>query len=300
MALGKTLGNAASRAFIGLVWLLHFLPLPALAALGWGLGRLLWWLAPSRRRIALRNLELCFPEKTAEERRALAKEHFGWLGRSLLERSLLWFASPARLKRLVHVKGQVHLADQSETPVMWLMPHFVGLEWSGPALMLFQGRPGVNIYQPQSNEVFDKQILYGRQRLGVNAFVDRHEGIRGVLRMIRKGYSFLNLPDMDFGPKDSAFVPFFGVPACTLLAPAKLARTLRMPVQPVTIIMRPGGGGYDVDFGAPFEGYPSDDPLADAMFFNRWLEARIREHPAQYFWVHKRFKTRPEGEPSLY
>lgn len=293
------LGRLGARALIALLWLLHFLPLPLLAALGQGLGALLWWLAGARRRIALRNLELCFPEKSSEERRALAREHFGWIGRSFLERGLLWFASPERLQGMMQVKGDIALAERA-APVMWLLPHFVGLEWCGPALMLYQKAPGVDVYQRQSNTVFDKQFLAGRSRFGTTAFIDRHEGIRPVLRLIKQGYSFLNAPDMDFGEKDSAFVPFFGVPACTLLAPAKMARSMKMPVQPLVVTMLPGGRGYVVEAGAPLDNYPTDDLLADAHTLNTWLEARIRENPAQYLWVHKRFKTRPAGEPSLY
>lgn len=294
------LGRLMSRGFIRLMWLLHFLPLAWLAALGRGLGGLLWVLAGSRRRVALRNLELCFPEKPEAERRALAREHFGWLGRSLLERGLLWFASPERLQRLLHIKGNVHFAEQSEASVMWLTPHFVGLEWASPALMLNQSNPGVSIYQTQSNAVFDAQMLAGRSRFGQNALFDRQDGVRPVIRLIRQGYAFVNLPDMDFGAKDSAFVPFFGVPACTLLAPGRMAYSLKMRVQPVIITMLPGGQGYEVELEEPWEDYPSADAEADARRLNHWLEARIRERPAQYLWVHKRFKTRPEGEPSLY
>ncbi|HEX2010917.1 MAG TPA: lipid A biosynthesis acyltransferase [Roseateles sp.] len=300
MKRGSWIGSAASRGAIGLLWLLHFLPLPLLAALGQGLGALLWRLARSRRRIALRNLELCFPEKPAAERTAIAREHFGWLGRSVLERGLLWFASPGRLQRLMHVKGDVHFAEKSVAPVMWLTPHFVGLEWSSPGLMLNQRQPGVSVYQTQSNAVFDAQMLAGRSRFGQNALFDRKDGIRPVIRLIRQRYGFVNLPDMDFGPKDSAFVPFFGVPACTLLAPGRMAHSLGMKVQPVVITMLSGGRGYEVELGEPFEGYPSADAEADARRLNTWLEARIRERPAQYLWVHKRFKTRPEGQASLY
>lgn len=294
------LKRVASHLFIGLLWLLHFLPLPWLAALGRGLGGLLWVLARPRRRVALRNIELCFPEKPAHERRALAREHFGWLGRSLLERSLLWFAPAERLQRLMRIKGDIKLAEHSDAPVMWLLPHFVGLEWSGPALMLNQATPGVDVYQAQSNPVFDARILAGRSRFGKTAFVDRHDGIRPVLRLIKQGYAFLNAPDMDFGEKDSAFVPFFGVPACTLLAPSRLASTLGMVVQPLVITMLPGGQGYEIEACPPLAGYPSVDAQADARLLNQWLEARIRERPAQYFWVHKRFKTRPAGETSVY
>ncbi|MDC8784633.1 lysophospholipid acyltransferase family protein [Roseateles koreensis] len=290
--------RVGAYVLIGLLWLLHFLPLSLLAALGQGLGGLLWVLAGRRRRIALRNLELCFPEKDAAERERLAREHFGWMGRSLLERGLIWFASPARLRRILHVKGNIALSEQGS--VMWYLPHFVGLEWVGPAIMLNQKAPGVDIFQRQSNPVFDRYMLRGRQRFGETAFVDRSEGIRPVLRLIKQGYSFLNAPDQDFGIKDSAFVPFFGVPACTLLAPAKIAQSMKMPVQPLVVTMLPGGQGYEVEACEPPANYPSGDLLADAHAMNAWLEARIRRHPAQYLWVHRRFKTRPEGEAGLY
>ena len=143
-------------------------------------------------------------------------------------------------------------------------------------------------------------LLAAAGYFGTTAFVDRHEGIRPVLRLIKKGYAFLNAPDMDFGDKDSAFVPFFGVPACTLLAPARMARNLGMVVQPLVVTMLPGGQGYEVEACEPLAGYPGSEDEADAALLNRWLEARIRERPAQYLWVHKRFKTRPEGAPSLY
>lgn len=294
------LSTWGAKFLIGLLWLLHFLPLSLLAALGRGLGGLLWLLAGSRRRIALRNLELCFPELGVAQRRALAREHFGWMGRSVLERGLLWFAPAERLQRLMEIKGDIQLAQRGETPVMWLLPHFAGLEWSAPALMLNQSCPGVDVYSRQSNPVFDAQLLAGRARFGKTAFVDRHDGIRPVLRLIREGYAFLNAPDMDFGAKDSAFIPFFGVPACTLLAPAKIARSMGMTVQPLVVTMKPGGQGYLIEAFAPPAGYPSGDLEADARVLNAWLEARIRENPAQYLWVHKRFKTRPEGAPSLY
>ncbi|MDI4632974.1 lipid A biosynthesis acyltransferase [Pelomonas sp. V22] len=293
-------GRLLARLLIGLLWLLHWLPLPLLVALGRGLGALLWLLARSRRRIALRNLELCFPELSPTEREALAREHFALMGRSFLERGLLWFAPEQRLLRLMKVEGDIGLADRSEQPVMWLLPHFVGLEWAAPALMLKQGTPAVDVYQAQSNEVFDQQMLAGRARFGKNAFVDRHDGIRPVLRYIKQGYGFVNAPDMDFGEKDSAFVPFFGVPACTLLAPARMADSQKMIVQPLVVTMLPGGQGFRVEACDPIPGYPSGDALADAHRLHAWLEQKIRANPAQYLWVHKRFKTRPAGEPSLY
>lgn len=293
------MGEFAARLVLGLMWLLHFLPLPVLAALGRGLGRLLYRLAGRRRRIALRNIELCFPALGAAEREALVCEHFQWLVRSLLERSVLWHASARRLRRLIHVEGDVEAADRDDRPTMWLVPHFVGLEIAGVAVQLFQKTRGVDIYQPQRNRVFDAALKKGRLRFGGEA-IARGEGIRPLMKLIKQGHAFFNAPDQDFGPKDAAFVPFFGIGACTLLAPSRMARVMDMQVQPVIVTMLPGGQGWRVRFEPPLRGWPSDDALADTAALNALIEERIRAQPAQYLWVHKRFKTRPPGEPDVY
>jgi KDO2-lipid IV(A) lauroyltransferase len=292
--------HLGSRLALALLWLLHWLPLPVLAALGSGLGRLLYPLATSRRRIALRNVELCLPQLSASERDALVREHFRWLVRSLLERSVLWWAGPARLKRLIRVEGDVTLAERSERPVMWLVPHFVALDVAGSATQLFQRNPVGSIYQRQSDPVFEAAMRRGRMRFGQGDLWSRHDGALPLVRGIRRGFAFFNLPDMDFGIKDAAFVPFFGVPAATLLAPSRLARALDMVVQPVLAEMLPRGQGYRVRFLPPWTDWPGDDAVADTARMNEWIAARVLENPAQYLWVHKRFKTRPPGEPSLY
>ena len=289
-----------ARLLLALLWALHWLPLPVQAALGRALGRLLHALAGSRRRIADRNLELCFPEMPEAERAALVREHFQWLGRSILERGLLWFASPARLRRLIHVEGEVDLADRSERPVMWLVPHFMALDVAGAATQLFQSRYVASIYQEQSDAVMDAAIRRGRLRFGQGEVYPRSDSAKPLIRAIRKGAAFFNLPDMDFGERDAAFVPFFGVPAATLLAPSRMARALDMVVQPIVAEMLPGGRGYRVRFLPPWTQFPSDDPLADTVAMNQWIEHEIRANPAQYLWVHKRFKTRPAGVGSLY
>jgi KDO2-lipid IV(A) lauroyltransferase len=290
----------AARALLGLLWLLHWLPLPLQAALGSALGRVLYTAARERRRISARNIQLCMPELSALQRRNLLREHFRWLGRSAVERALLWYASPERLRRLIDVEGDVELAQRSERAVMWLVPHFLALEAAGMATQLFQRRPVVSVYQAQSDPVFDAAMRRGRSRFGQGELFARSDTARPLVRAIRRGHAFFNLPDMDFGPKDSAFVPFFGVPAATLLAPSKLARALDMVVQPVVAQMLPGGQGYRVRFLPAWTDWPSDDPLADAARMNLWIEEQVRADPAQYLWVHKRFKTRPEGEPKLY
>ena len=158
--------NGLAYGLLGAIWLLHWLPLPLLAALGRGLGLLLYALAGARRRVALRNVQLCLPELPERERRALVREHFQWLARSLLERALLWHASPARLKRLIHVEGDARFAEKSDRAVMWLVPHFLAVDVAGAACQLFQSHPAFDVYAPQSNPVLDKALLRGRARLG--------------------------------------------------------------------------------------------------------------------------------------
>ncbi|MDP1533108.1 MAG: lipid A biosynthesis acyltransferase [Rubrivivax sp.] len=289
-----------ARALLALVWLLHWLPLAWQAALGRGLGRLLFRLARGRREVALRNVGLCLPELTPAARTALVREHFQWLGRSLLERGLLWYASAQRLRRLIHVEGDVALAERGEQPVMWLVPHFMALDVAGVATQLFQQRQVGSIYQAQSNAVLDTAMRRGRLRFGRAAIFSRHESALPLVRAVKRGHAFFNLPDMDFGARDAAFVPFFGVPAATLLAPSRMARSLKMTVQPVVAEMLPGGAGYRVRFLPPWTDWPSEDAQADARRMNEWIEGEVRRCPAQYLWVHKRFKTRPPGDASLY
>ncbi|WP_395702147.1 lysophospholipid acyltransferase family protein [Aquabacterium sp.] len=293
--------NLLARLLLGVLWLVHWLPLGAQAAVGRGIGRLLFALAGSRRRVALRNVELCLPELDAQAREALVREHFQWLGRSLLERGLLWWAPAERLKRLIHVEGDIGLAERSDRPVMWLVPHFVALDVAGASTQLFQRKQVASIYQAQSNPVFDAAIRKGRLRYNQGQVFSRHETALPLVRAVKRGHVFFNLPDMDFGTKDAAFVPFFGVPAATLLAPARMARSLGMVVQPVLAELLPGGQGYRVRFLPPWDDFPGDaDDEAASARMNRWIADEVRRNPAQYLWVHRRFKTRPAGEPSLY
>jgi len=289
-----------TRALLGLLWLVHWLPMGMQAMLGRALGRVLYTAARTRRRIATRNIQLCMPELEPLARRKLLRDHFRWLGRSAVERALLWYGSAERLRRLIHVEGDVHLAERSERPVMWLVPHFVALDVAGIATQLFQTQRVAAIYQAQSNPFFDDAMRRGRSRFGNGALFARSDTALPLVRAIRRGHAFFNLPDMDFGLKGAAFVPFFGVPAATLLAPSKMARALDMVVQPVLAELLPGGQGYRVEFLPAWTDWPTHDALADTARLNRWIEAAIRANPAQYLWVHKRFKTRPAGEADLY
>jgi KDO2-lipid IV(A) lauroyltransferase len=292
--------DLAARLAVGLLALLSRLPYAAQAALGRTLGAGLHAFGRKRRAVALRNLELCLPALPRAERARLVRAHFALLGRSIIDRGMLWFADVGRLQTLIHVDGDVGLAERSERPVMWLVPHFVGLEVAGAAVQLFQRTPAVDIYARQSSLYLDGVIKRGRLRFGRAEAFHRKEGIRPVIKRIREGAAFFNMPDQDFGAKDAAFVPFFGVQAATLLAPARLAKTLDMIVQPVVVHLLPGGAGWRVEFQPPLQDWPGDDAVAATARMNAYIETEVGRDPAQYLWVHKRFKTRPEGEPGVY
>jgi KDO2-lipid IV(A) lauroyltransferase len=289
-----------ARALVALLWLLQQLPLAVLAPLGRGFGALLHAFGHRRRRIARRNIDLCFPELGSAERAALVREHFALLGRSLLERGLLWYASPQRISGLIQVEGDIGLAERSTRPVMWLVPHFLALEVAGATVQLFQGRTGIDLYRPQTSPYLDRVLKQGRLRFGRGECYPRGTPIRVLIKRIRAGCPLFYMPDQDFGPRESVFVPFFGVPAATLEAPSKMARLLDMVVQPVVAEMLPGGAGWRVRFLEPLQDWPTDDATADAARLNAFIEAQVRAMPAQYLWVHQRFKTRPPGEPPVY
>ena len=289
-----------ARALVALLWLLQHLPLAVLASLGRGFGALLHAFGHRRRRIARRNIDLCFPELGSAERAALVREHFALLGRSLLERGLLWYASPQRIRGLIRVEGDIGLAERSTRPVMWLVPHFLALEVAGAAVQLFQGRTGIDLYRPQSSPYLDRVLKQGRVRFGRGECYPRGTPIRTLIKRIRAGCPLFYMPDQDFGARESVFVPFFGVQAATLEAPSKMARLLDMVVQPVVAEMLPGGAGWRVRFLEPLQDWPTDDATADAARLNAFIEEQVRAMPAQYLWVHQRFKTRPPGEPPVY
>jgi KDO2-lipid IV(A) lauroyltransferase len=183
---------------------------------------------------------------------------------------------------------------------MWLVPHFLGLDIAGVATQLYQTRKVGSIYQQQSSAVFDAAMKAGRLRFGNAEIYPRSDSAKPLMRAIKRGDAFFNLPDMDFGERDAAFVPFFGIDAATLLAPSRMARALNMVVQPVVAELLPGGQGYKVRFLPQWTDFPTTDAVADTTRMNRWIETEVRRNPAQYLWVHKRFKTRPAGEPGYY
>ncbi|HOL65620.1 MAG TPA: lipid A biosynthesis acyltransferase [Accumulibacter sp.] len=292
--------QAFSRLTVFLLWLLHFLPLALLARLGKGLGVLLFALARRRRHIVEVNLSLCFPELDACQRRQLASEHFQVLARSLLERSLLWWSRPERLNGVIRLEGEENLRGMLNAgrPVLLLTPHFVGLDAGGVAIA--QRFNCASIYVAQSNAVFDHLLLRGRQRFGDQLLLSRQDSIRVSVKAMKAGRPLYYLPDMDFHARDSIFVPFFGVPTATITGLPRLARLAGASVLPCLTRILPGGHGYLVSIGEPWADFPTDDVVADTVRMNAWIESAVRTMPAQYYWVHRRFKTRPPGEGKVY
>lgn len=286
------------RLLLGLMWLLHWLPLPLLGRLGKLVGSVLFVLIPARRHVTLTNLRLCLPELSEAQRRRLGKAHFQAYARSILERSVLWWASPARLRRLIVIDPAFPLEEIRSHPTILLCPHFVCLDVAGVAITM--ATPGCSIYAQQSNQIFDATLRQGRSRFHPVRLVTRQQGVKPIIRALREGLPFFMLPDMDFGARESAFVPFFGVPAATLTAPARIAATTGARVIPVVASFLPNYRGWKVSFYPAWEDYPGPDLMAATERMNRFIEERVRETPSEYFWAHKRFKTRPPGVADVY
>lgn len=294
------LKRALSHIAVALLWLLHFLPLPVLAALGEGLGSLLYRLANRRRKIALVNLSLCFPELGDKQRKALARTNFRILGRSILERTILWWGSRDRLSQLIRVEGVEKLSALHDAgrPVILLAPHFAGLDAGGIGIALCFD--SLSIYSAQKNVVFDALLLRGRKRFGDQQLLSRQDGARASIKAMKAGRPFYYLPDMDLGRRDSVFVPFFGIQTATITGLSRLARAAHAKVIPCVTRMLPRGRGYLVELGDPWNDFPSNDVEADTRRMNAFIETVVRTMPEQYYWVHRRFKTRPEGQERVY
>ena len=243
-----------SRLVVAFLWLFHWQPLPLQAACGNVLGWLLYWLVVPRRRVVQTNLRLCFPQMPQRERSRLARAHFMYVARSFLERGVLWFAPAERIRRLVRVEGLEHLKSviDSGTPAILLVPHFCALDAAGTRLATEVN--WVSIYSAQKNKVLEHWLLHGRTRFGKQVLFSRQEGVRPVIKKLREGgYGFFYLPDQDFGPRDSIFVPFFGVQAATVPGLPRIARMARAQVLSGIIRMLPWGRGYELTIGAPWQ-----------------------------------------------
>lgn len=284
-----------SRLVFAFMWLARFLPLGALAAVGNGVGSILFWLIPERRMVTRINLQKCFPQMDSAAREKLARAHFRAFCRAFIEHGILWWSRRSRIERLVRIDGREHL-EALNTRVILFAPHFVGLDATLQRLSLEV--PVAMMFSRQKDPLFDRLLYRGRTRFGGRMF-PRQAGVKEGLRAIEEGARYYYLPDLDFGPKHSVFVPFFGVPAATVTGLSYIARSTAAVVVPCVTRMLPGGG-YVARLYPAWTDFPSGDDAADARRMMAFIEERVLEMPEQYFWLHKRFKTRPPGEARFY
>ena len=280
------------------MWLAHFLPYRVLVVIGDAVGAVAFWLIPERRHVTRVNLEKCFPAMNGDERETLARAHFRAFCRSFVDRALLWWAPRARIESLIRIEGLEHLRALGGAPAVLFAPHFVGLDAGFTRLACEFGL--VSMYANQKDPRFSELLKRGRIRFGDQRLVSRQEGIRATLAAMREGRPFYYLPDQDYGPRDTIFVPFFGVPAATTPGLSRIAQVAGARVLPCVTQLLPGGQGYVLRIDAPWDNFPTQDLAADTRRMNEYIEHRVLEMPEQYFWMHKRFKTRPEGEARFY
>jgi Kdo2-lipid IVA lauroyltransferase/acyltransferase len=287
---------------LALILVMSRLPTRLLWLLGKGLGSFFFLFPSSNRCYADRNLELCFPDLSPRERRRRVKRHCQLSGFAVLSLGVAWFASRRRVLRFIAVRDQRYFDDAlaSGKKVILLAPHFIGLDMGGARLAAMEDRKYVSMYRKARDPLLE--YLFSRRTRFGSILVERMAGLKPIIRAIREGRSFYYLPDQDMGERASVFVPFFGIPAATVTILSRLAEMTDAVVLPCITSMnvRSGGRAYETRFYPPIENFPTDDPAADAARMNREIEQWVRELPDQYMWTCRRFKTRPNNEPSLY
>ncbi|NDU85366.1 MAG: lipid A biosynthesis acyltransferase [Ferrovum sp.] len=285
-----------TRLTLWFLWWIHWLPLRGIAALAAILGFIA---AKSRGARTTRiNIHACFPELSPPEKDTLVRRHLTALIQSVLELGILWWSPAQRIQRLVRFKN-VHHAQDSDRPIICLSLHTVGLEMQGALIgMHFRG---VGFFTPHKDPLIDEKLRASRDRLGDVLMLERKKGLRPLVRAIRDGRLLFFLPDMDFGERDSHFVPFFGIPAATVPTLPWLVRQTEARVIPCACHRLPHHQGYEVEFFAPWDDFPSADLEQDLRRMNQFIEEQARRYPEEYYWSHKRFRTRPHpDEPYFY
>lgn len=299
--LGKALrgwpGLLGTRAGIGLMRLMARWPLPVVRGLGTLLGWIFYGVIPRRRHIVKTNLALCFPDLSPAERSTLARQTFVYFAQTWLDRSWLWHGDEALLRQRLHLHGALD-EFEGHAPTIVFSPHFYGLDAGATAINMHIDRDFTSIYAQQSNRLLDDWIRSGRLRFGRVRLFMRSDGVKDNVAALRGGEVLYLLPDMDLGASNSIFVPFFGVPTATVPSIPRFARLGRAKV--ISVVPRLTAQGYDVEVMPAWPDYPSGDLEVDTRLVNQHLERFIQAMPAQYYWVHKRFKTRPPGQPKVY
>ena len=280
---------------LGFFRVCSWLPMPVVNAIGTGLGNCLYWTLKKRRNVGLINLGLCFPDMSEESKHQLIREHFQELVRFSLMYGLIFYASADKLRRLVKLRGYENFDQfRGKRPVVYLAPHFLGLDIGANRLTL--ETPGYSVYAQQRNEYLTQRIKDARLRFikdkGGEIF-SRQEGLRTIVRKMKQTFiPFYYLPDQDMDERDSVYVPFFAHPHCATLATfPKLVKLTDAEVVPMATYRE--GNHFVVELFPAWKDYPVGDEITDVTIMNRYIETMIMKHPAQYLWLHKRFKTQP-------
>ena len=297
----KTFSLLKNYFYLSLLWLLEKLPYSLVISLGHLAGIIFSQLPLERIDVVKTNLRLCFPNLSEDERHVILKKHWRLLGRSALERSKLWLGSAQTIRNMVQVRSEIDMNDKK--PRIYVTMHTMGIEAGLFGVALYsqdiQGPILDCSYTKIKNPFFEKRIKQWRERFQGEAFA-RQNTLRKMIRGMHAGHSIVIAPDMDFGLVDSIFVPFFNIPTCTITTISRLAKKMGAEVCPIITTLRPDEKGYECIIKAPWPNFPSDDPVADTAYMNAFFEEQIRLHIPEYWWLHKRFKNRPEGEPGFY
>ncbi|WP_261855434.1 kdo(2)-lipid IV(A) palmitoleoyltransferase [Pectobacterium carotovorum] len=284
---------------LGVLFLLVQLPYPLLMKLGSSAGRLSRVFLKRRVSIARRNLELCFPAISDDEKEAMIDNNFASLGMALVETGMAWFWSDRRVRQWFDVSGLEHLqhATAKGRGVMVIGIHFMSLELGGRAMGLCQ--PMMAMYRPHNNKAMEWVQTWGRSRSN-KAMIDRKD-LRGMVQALKRGEAVWFAPDQDYGPKGSVFAPFFAVKsAATTNGTYTISRLAKPAMMTTVLIRKPNALGYQLVIQPELQDYPYHDEQAAACYMNKVIEKEIMRAPEQYLWLHRRFKTRPAGEVSLY
>ncbi len=283
---------------LGLLWLTAQLPLAVQFQFGKALGLLLYYLARERRHITDVNLRLCFPQLNEDQHKELCKKTFIENGTGIFETAFSWWASDQRVKPLVEMRGLelVEQAQQQGKGVLLLGAHFTTLDLAGRLLSYFLDFDVT--YRKHNNPVMNHFILSSRKKRFKNV-IERKE-MRRAFRSLKQNHVVWYAGDQDYGRKHAVFVPFFGTPAATITATSRLSSFNHSPVLLSRYYRKADNSGYVFEITAPFDSIPSGDDIVDARIINQALETAISKHPAQYMWVHRRFKTRPDGDKHFY
>ena len=280
------------------LWLIVQLPYPDLMQLGAALGWFTMKILPRRVRIARTNLQLAFPEWDEATREQQIRENFANVGRAIFETGMAWFWPDRRIRKVMQVVGAEHVeqAVANKQGMLLLSAHFMTLELNARMFGLL--RPGVGVYRPNTNPVLEYAQYHGRCKS--NKYLVNRDDVKGMIKALRQGEALWYAPDHDYGPRASVFVPFLAVrDAATVTGTATLARVKNSVVLPCYNIRLPKGG-YQLIIEPPLQNYPTGDEITDATRSNQVLEEAVRKAPAQYMWLHRRFKTRPDGTKFRY